>query len=148
VISSVRDLIVAHEGYTNPAKPDDKGKWVIGFGHDIPAPSDPNNPPSCTAAEAANWLSTDISLATARAMACVGVSTWLTLSEVRRAVLTDLAFQLGGSGLAQFQKMLGHIRAAEWDGAAAELLNSAEAHQTPGRAQMNASMLRTGLWPR
>lgn len=69
MIATVRDLIIFHEGFTSPAKPDEKGKWVIGFGHDLP----PAPGATCTRDEAARWLDTiDLPRARGRAILNVG----------------------------------------------------------------------------
>lgn len=58
-------------------------------------------------------------------------------------VLVDLAFQMGGRGLAAFHRMLAAIGRGDWDTAANELLDSDEARQTPVRAKSDAAILRS-----
>lgn len=77
----------------------------------------------------------------------IGSLCWASLSEPRRAVLTDMAFNLGGGGLAKFRNMLDAVRRGQWDRAKAELLNSEYAHDVPSRAAANAAVLLTGQWP-
>jgi hypothetical protein len=73
-ISTAAQLVEKHEGWIFTAKPDRKGMWVIGCGHDIPAPDGP--PPTCTQAEADAWFEQDIDLAMQRAMNDLGAEYW------------------------------------------------------------------------
>ncbi|HQA83703.1 MAG TPA: glycoside hydrolase family protein [Syntrophales bacterium] len=69
------------------------------------------------------------------------------LSEPRRAVLIDMAYQLGGIGLWRFERMLAAVRRGDFDLAAREILDSKYAREdSPGRAARNAEMMRTGEW--
>lgn len=145
-INSDRDLVALHEGCTLVAKPDAKGRWAIGYGHDIPAPTDPTNPATCTQAEADAQFVIDLCLARSRAAADVG-TTWAFLDPVRRAALTDMAYELGGAGLRGFNDMLVAIQARDWLEARHQALNSEWARQVPARAQMDAEMLFSGEWP-
>jgi GH24 family phage-related lysozyme (muramidase) len=86
----------------------------------------------------------------------VGSSCWSGLNEVRRAVLTDLSYQMGGTGLAHFTHMLAAVRAGHWEEASAEMLDSDYARQLkelqsdktkPTRAEINAQVMITGEWP-
>jgi lysozyme len=86
-------------------------------------------------------------IAYAAAARDAGSSCWSGLNEQRRAVLTDLAFQMGGEGLAGFTHMLAAVKAADWAGAKAHMLKSEYAKQTPSRAETNAQMILTGEWP-
>lgn len=89
----------------------------------------------------------DYSVASAAATHVIGVSCWATLNEVRRAVLADLAFNIGPQRLAGFHNMLDAVRASKWQKAHDELLDSAYAGQVHGRATKNAQALLTGEWP-
>lgn len=61
--------------------------------------------------------------------------------QVQRA-LTNMAYQLGVSGLLRFTKTLAHIRAGEYEQAADEALRSRWADQTPIRAMRVAEWIR------
>jgi lysozyme len=143
IIADVRSLIKYHEGLTLVAKPDAKGKWAYGYGHDIPAPS--GSPPSCTEAEAEVMLDADLALATHRAAA--DVTTWISLDDVRRAVLIDMAYEIGGAGLAGFHNMLAALQDGHWQEATEQLIYSLLYKEVPTREAMNAQMLLTGQWP-
>ena len=69
------------------------------------------------------------------------------LDEVRRAVLVDMAFNLGVPGLLGFRRMLAAVRARDWETAAREMLDSRWAGQVGHRAEELAKMMTTGEWP-
>ena len=148
-IASDRDLIAFHEGCTLVAKPDDKVKgtaWVIGYGRDIPAPPDPSNPPTCTQDQAEAWLDADLMTARVRASADIGPA-WNNIDAVRRAVIVDMAYEIGGAGLAGFRNFIMAVRGSLWNTAAAELVDSKLYVEVPNREKMNVAMLLSGQWP-
>jgi hypothetical protein len=51
------------------------------------------------------------------------------IDPVRRAVLTNMAFNMGVDGLLEFHNTLAAIQSARWDSAANGLLNSKAARQ-------------------
>ena len=67
-------------------------------------------------------------------------------SDVRRAVLINMAFQLGVGGLLKFEKMLSAYLDGYYELAAKEMLDSKWALQTPNRAKELADQMRTGEW--
>ena len=68
------------------------------------------------------------------------------LSEVRRAVFTNLIFNMGGYGLRSFKKFLAAGEHEQWETAAAELLDSKYAKQVGERAQRLATQLIEDRW--
>jgi len=66
------------------------------------------------------------------------------LSPARQRAIVEMAYQLGIEGLAKFQRMLRALREARFDAAAAEMLDSAWARQTPKRAEHCARLMREG----
>ena len=75
----------------------------------------------------------------------LGIDAWNDLDEVRRAVLTDIAYQTGGNGLAGYHKMLAAIKIKDWPTASKECLDILTFKQTPNRCRKNADMLLSGL---
>lgn len=71
---------------------------------------------------------------------------WSGLSEVRKAVLADMCYNMGVAGLSGFVNMLAAVRAGDWKTAYAELLASRAAKQTPARILRNARMLKDNAW--
>ena len=72
---------------------------------------------------------------------------FLSLDDVRQTAVLDLAFNLGHSRLAKFEKTRAAVDMRDWKTASAEVLDSQYAEQLPRRAKRIASMLRTGMWP-
>lgn len=72
------------------------------------------------------------------------VPSWPQLSVNRQAVLAAMAFQLGANGLAGFRQMRARIGAGDFAGAAACMLDSLWARQTPQRALRMAELMRKG----
>lgn len=66
------------------------------------------------------------------------------LSDPRQVVLVCMAYQMGVDGLLAFKKMLAATAKGDYTTAAAEMLNSRWARQTPARAQRMAEQMRTG----
>lgn len=64
----------------------------------------------------------------------------------RLAVLQSMAYQMGVQGLAAFKNTLQAVIEQRWNDAAAGMLNSRWAKQTPDRAKRHAEQMRTGLW--
>ena len=95
-------------------------------------------------AEAAVLLDNDIMIAEqAVAANVVGVE---SLDAVRRAVLANMALNLGIAGLLGFRRFLGALRAHDWERAADEMLASRWHEQTGERAERLAQQLQTGVW--
>ena len=69
------------------------------------------------------------------------------LDEVRQAALTDMAFNEGDRGFADFVRMIAALDTGDYATAASELLNSKGARQLPARYQKLARMLDSGQWP-
>ncbi|AHF77872.1 Putative phage lysozyme [Sodalis praecaptivus] len=64
----------------------------------------------------------------------------------RQDILISMAYQMGVNGLAKFTNTLALIAAGNFTGAAAGMLNSAWARQTPSRAKRHAEVMRTGVF--
>ncbi len=75
-IKSAADLVKRHEGCKLQAAPDAKGKWAVGWGHDIQAPEPGEPAPVCTQEAADAMLADDLALAEARAEADLGTDFW------------------------------------------------------------------------
>lgn len=67
-------------------------------------------------------------------------------SDPRKAVLINMAFQLGINGLFKFKKTLEAYRHCEYELAAKEMLDSLWAKQTPSRANALSEQMNTGEW--
>lgn len=68
------------------------------------------------------------------------------LDPVRRGVLVNMAFQMGVDGLLGFKNTLAMIERGHYQAAAAGMLNSKWAKQTPARANRLSVQMATGVW--
>lgn len=143
---SLSDRLLEHEGLKLTAYDDASGKPIqrgsqvignptIGIGTLICAPG------GITRDEAMYLLNNRIAIAKDAATKLVP---GLVSDPVRFDVLTEMAFQMGGVGLAQFTNTLQAIREKRWDDAADGMLASLWAKQTPARAQALAAIMRSG----
>jgi len=143
---TVEDLIAKHEGSSPVIYNDSMGIPTIGIGHNLNASSLPAGmTPPLTSAQISQLFQTDLS----------GVMKDLTnnmpwfssLDTVRQAVLIDMDFNMGWPTLSQFVNTLAMVKAGNYAGAAAGMLDSTWATQVPGRAQEDSKMMSSGLWP-
>ncbi|MBB4642381.1 glycoside hydrolase family protein [Rhizorhapis suberifaciens] len=65
---------------------------------------------------------------------------------VRAVALLSMCFQLGVQGLAGFKNSLDLVAQKRWDEAAANMMQSKWAKQTPARAKRVTAMLETGVY--
>jgi lysozyme len=72
------------------------------------------------------------------------VVTFDKLTDARKAVLLNMALNLGRTRLAGFKRFLEAIHAEAWEQAAAEMLDSKWAAQTGDRAKRLAQQMREG----
>lgn len=63
------------------------------------------------------------------------------LSDNRRAILINLCFNMGISGLMEFRKFFTALENKDWSGASRELLDSKAAQQNPARMERLAYCL-------
>jgi len=128
------------EGVVNHAYTDSLGFTTIGVGRLI----DFRRGGGLSDSEVDYLLNNDIADKTAQVLAALP---WATkLSEPRRAVLVNMAFQMGIGGLLKFKRTLGSIEDGQFFEAAVEMLKSTWAQQTPTRAHRLATQMETGEW--
>lgn len=132
----------AEEGDIPYAYQDQFGFWTIGVGRLI----DRRKGGFLREDEIDLMLNNDIA---DRVAALQSWPAWQAVANdpVRAAALLDMAFQLGVNGLASFHNSLSLIAAQQWQEAAAALLNSRWAKQTPNRAARVTNMIATGVAP-
>lgn len=140
-MNNLRDMLSLHEGRIPHAYQDSLGYWTIGVGHLIDKRKGGKLPEPIIDA----LLDFDIHEHSQELFKRIPWA--LSLDEVRRAVLTDMAFNLGVAGLMGFKNTLAAVKDKRWDDAAKEMLNSKWASQVGPRALRLAEMMRTGRWP-
>ena len=155
-ITNLTDLIKLHEGFSSTPYKCSAGKWTIGYGHNIEANPIPGKSLEClhkhglTDAEAEELLIKDIGAVMDEIKANQKLSTIAALSlntPARRAVLYDMAFNMGVPTLLTFKKMLSAILAQDWDDAALEMMHSKWYRQVGSRGLRLVKMMETGEWP-
>lgn len=97
-----------------------------------------------TPEESAYLLNNDIDRKTAEVFKALP---WAAkLDDARRAVLVNMAFQLGTAGLLGFKNTLAMVQRGDYAGAAAGMLQSKWSQQTPERAKRLSEQMRLGVW--
>lgn len=130
-----------HAAYRCPA-----GALTIGWGHNLDAAPvrGLGEGSSISEEEAEALLRAD--LATLAARLDLRLAWWRGLGPARAAVLLNMAFNMGLSGLLGFRNMLAAARGLRFEEAAAEMLDSRWAVQVGCRAAELARQMRTGAW--
>lgn len=132
--------IKRHEGIVLHAYQDHLGWWTIGIGRLI----DKRKGGGITQEEAEYLLGNDIDRKLAELQSNIP---WLDqLNDARKAVLLNMAFQMGTGGLMGFTTTLHLLKTGQFDAAADSMLQSLWAKQTPGRAKEMSEQIRTGQW--
>jgi lysozyme len=130
----------SEEGSKPYAYADSMGYWTIGVGRLI----DRRKGGALSDDEIDYLLQNDIRAKTAEVRAALP---WFDqLGEARQGVLVGMAFQLGTSGLLQFAQTLAAVRDQRFPQAAALMLQSQWAKQTPQRAARLARQMETDEW--
>jgi lysozyme len=139
-IARATDQIKQDEGLVLNAYQDHLGFWTIGYGRLI----DKRKGGKISEDEALYLLKNDVSERVD--VLSKQILFWNKLDDARKAVLLNMSFQLGIAGLLKFKNTLAFIEAGDYENAAANMLKSKWAQQTPNRAKRMAEQLRTGKW--
>jgi len=122
-----------HEGVRLKPYYDTVGKLTIGIGRNL-------EDNGITKAEATFMLQNDLVRIIEELDA--SIPWWRELSEVRRRILVDMAFNLGTFGLTKFKNMLSAAQSGDFDKAAEEMLDSRWSEQVGQRAKRLATAMR------
>jgi lysozyme len=144
MINTIVQQLTRDEGVRLKAYRDTEGKLTIGIGRNL-------DDVGLSLDEVQYLLKNDIAKADAEVKQHLP---WADdLSDVRRAVLVEMAFNMGIAGLLKFVNTLALIKAGQFNAAADAMLQSKWAYQVgdgPGkeydRAERLAVQLRTGMW--
>ena len=132
------ESIKTHEGFSRTAYRCPTGRMTIGYGRCIDADE---AGAGISEAEAEELLINDVERFEEAAQRIVGEEVWSWLSQKRRDVLTEMAFNMGPGNLRKFTKMLAALQAEDYGLAAAEALDSVWAKQVGQRAERLAQRL-------
>ena len=128
------------EGLVLHAYQDSLSFWTIGYGRLI----DKRKGGGITKEEADYLLSNDVKKVLDELS--WKLSWYDKLDDARKAVLLNMSFQLGIAGLMNFKNTLAKIESGDYENAAANMMKSKWAEQTPNRAKRMAEQMRTGQW--
>lgn len=137
---NIIDQLKREEGVKPCAYQDHMGYWTIGVGRLV----DARKGGGLSEDEIEYLLANDVRQKTAEVRALCPF--FDALNEPRQAVLVGMAFQMGAAGLAQFRQTLAAVRDERFANAAALMLQSLWAKQTPARANRMARQMETGEW--
>lgn len=126
--------LVVDEGHKNFMYPDSKGIPTIGIGHNLHKPI----------TDRAVRVIFEDDIADAESDARKLVPTFDALSDVRKAVVVNMSFNMGFDTFSKFHNTLAAINEGRFDDAAAGMLASAWATQVGDRAQRLAKAMREG----
>jgi lysozyme len=135
MITNAADLIKNHEGFKDRVYKDSLGYLTGGYGHAFLEGS----PLSKGVCDLLFIEDLDRSI---RDYDQLG----LALDDVRRAACLDLLFNLGLTKLLKFKTFLKHMKAGDFDLAAAALENSLWYQQVARRGPRICALIRTGTW--
>lgn len=134
---TLRDQLIRDEGKRLMPYEDSVGILTIGVGHNLIAHG--------ISDEVCDLLLTE-DIARVQGDLRVRIPWYLDLPEPRRAVLENMAFNVGTGGLLGFRRMLAAVQAGDYALAATEMLDSRWAGQVGGRARRLATQMRSGVW--
>ena len=166
-MSTLQDQLILHEGLRLRPYKCTAGKWTIGVGRNLEG--NPLTPAEkeklfsnsqltneqvlknmqtngITRDQALYLLENDIATAKRDAQVLLGVADFDKLSEPRKFVLIDMAFNMGRSVLSQFRNTLALIRAGSYRQASENMLKSAWARQVKTRSTRLARMMRDNVY--
>lgn len=133
------DEIKADEGLRHMGYLDTVGVATAGYGH---TGKDVKVGEAYSQQKIDDWFETDFEEAITEAKRVV--SFFDALDGPRKGAIVNLAFNMGGTKLAEFHGMLAALDEGDWTTAALHLMNSRYARQTKSRAVRLAYRLRTG----
>ena len=139
-----RSWLEVHEGLRLEPYKCSAGKLTIGYGHNMESSDTPITliRGKITEDNADLLLNHDIMFAVKDVSFLCDIE---PLSEVRKAVLVDMAFNLGRSRLSKFKNMFAAIADGDFERAAYEMMDSRWSRQVGKRATFLAKRMETGL---
>ena len=142
--------IMGHEALRLEPYPD-QGGMAIGYGHNLATNGETFAdgtpiPGTITREQAEQLLREDLAQAERDARTLVGEQ-WKSLSEVRKGVITELAYQHGYENTGEFVQFLDAVEKEDWQRGAGELLDSETfKHVSPDRMATLATRFANDDW--
>lgn len=131
-------LIKQHEGFRSLPYRDTRNNLTIGYGLNLTE----WGTKGISKAEAEAILRAQLSIYEEELRKSIGY--FDELDDMRKAVLLDMAYNLGVPGLLKFKKMFAALKERDFARAAEEMLNSRWAEQVKTRATNLAELMRYG----
>lgn len=129
-----RKLIMKHENFRGYVYTDTTGHLTVGYGHNLQTRPISQNIGSLILDEDIQWFLPKLSEI---------IDFFDDLSDERKCVLIDMAYNMGLQGLLEFKDMLKACKEKRFNDAADEILKSKYAEQVGQRAYDNAYIMRT-----
>jgi len=133
------ELLIKHEGFRQFPYKDTRGILTVGIGRNLETVG-------IREKEARFLLGEDLRITEDLLKAKLSPGQWARWDDVRKAVLLNMAFNLGVAGLFSFEKMILALQTDNWDRAATEMLDSLWAKQVGNRAVELSEMMKKGDW--
>lgn len=139
VVKCGRAHVVYDDATGKPLKRGDiiKGHPTIGYGRHLSVRGISDD-------EVDALLAADLPVDEEIARGFIGGQVWLALGDARRAVLIDMAHNMGPTRLYGFVKLRAAIQRQDWRAAAAEIEDSAYCRQVGRRCTRNCTIMLTG----
>jgi len=134
-MSKLIEQLKVHEGLRLKPYRCTAGKLTIGYGLNL-------EDRGITKFEAELLLNHDVSGIIMQL--CEAVDGWHCLNEARKAVLVNMAFNMGVAGLMKFKKTLGYIRLKMYSEAGVEMLDSKWSDDVGDRALELSEQMKSG----
>jgi lysozyme len=132
--------LIYDEGVRASAYQDSEGYWTIGVGRLI----DEKKGGKLSADEIEYLLDNDIDKVINQVIR--EFDWYYDLSEVRKEVILNMAFNLGIGGVKKFKNMINALKRHDWDDASREMLDSKWSGQVGQRAIRLSEAMRTDSW--
>lgn len=148
-LARMEQQLIGEEGLRLKPYKDTEGHWTIGVGYNVDANGIPFG------MQKDEFFEHGITRDQAMILLANGISTAIQemskrvpcfdrLDEIRKRVLIDMAFNMGGQKVLTFKNTLICLAQGNYQAAAKAMLDSLWARQVPGRANRLAEMMRTG----
>ncbi|MCF2855943.1 glycoside hydrolase family protein [Pseudoalteromonas sp. SMS1] len=135
-MEKLKQQLIGHEGYEHTVYVCPGGYQSIGVGRNL-------EHRGLTDDEINYLLNNDIADFTAQVEKHIDTS---KCNPARKAVLINMAFNLGIHGLLAFKKTIAAVEHGDWDKAAIEMFDSRWAVQVGERAEQLTEQMKTGEW--
>ena len=143
--ATLETLLEFEEGRRNKPYICTGSHWTYGVGHKMTEDEVKKYPPGCIIPD--DVIDKVFTADKQKAVnAAKGYAWFQKLNDARQAVIVSMIFQLGTFGFAKFQNTIKLISKGNYDGAAAQMLRSLWAKQTPNRAKRHSEQFKTGVW--